>query len=416
MKTIYQGLTTQTSLTSLKIQFPLDRIPRPSHLIPAIPRLKYLHLANLDPLCNNDDVSLLLYEAQELEVLKMHWNPRMRAEREPSVNLQSYFGRLISSPRLLKIKELAMANLFSKNELELRQSLSFERLRVLTFINSMNQDNPATIFTDRSWDVRSASPEQLRVNLSKVKVIRSDRAGTGFSRVVSILSDLEEIYLLNPPQCPNESSASDSPATESSANGSKTAPTTPSENGAIRQPSTPLSPITTNSPSWKNPTLKAKHVVFASDYIAAIVSGHAQTLTKLLLPMPWSLGAELALHLVTSCPNLSQLALGLEDPASLLTVRRLVAAAPKLYALRILVTSERNPWKDMGEAETKMHAEVMSYETSKHAYDGLRWFELGGAVVELRGMAGGRRIVNPVKPNDARLRSVEIFGLDSMEI
>jgi hypothetical protein len=429
MKTIYQGLASRTSLRHLKIEFPIDRTPKPSSLIPAMPRLKYLHLTNLDPLCYNDDVSLLLSEAKELEILKLHWNPRMRTEREPSVNLQSYFGRVISSKRTLKLKEIAMANMFCRNESEFGESISFARVSTLTFFNCMNQDDPATIFTDRTWDVQRSPPELVREQLKSVKVIRSDRAGSGFSRVVRLLSDLEEIYLVTHQQCPSDVSNVESPGADQSSNGSvKQHPTvsvTPVEgsNGLIYpQATTPLSPVSSNSPPWHNPILKAKHVVVASDYIAAIVSHHALTLKKLLMPSFWSLGRDVMLHLVTSCPNLEQLAISVDDP-SFEIIRTCVRAAPKLEALQLLFPpGSVSPWRDMAAPQIRMHQEVLMLECRKEEYNNIRWLGLGDQTFELCGMRantggpGYRRDVRHVHPDDQRLKRVEIFGLNNMDI
>ena len=129
MKTVYQGIASRSSLATLKIHFPSSRIPRPSIVIPGIPSLKYLHLANLDPLCYNDDVSVLIAEAENLETLKLHWSPRMRQEREPSINMSTYFGRIAASPRKLNLENFSMANLFLQERCRPGRSRSLREAR-----------------------------------------------------------------------------------------------------------------------------------------------------------------------------------------------------------------------------------------------------------------------------------------------
>jgi hypothetical protein len=420
-KTIYQGLATRPNLTSLKIQFPLDRIPKPTLLIPAIPRLKYLHLANLDPLCYNDDVSLLLFEAQQLETLKLHWNPRIRLEREPSVHLKSIFGRIMASPRMLRLKHIALANLFSKNENEFMESMDLIHLYSLTFINCMNQDNPGTIFTDRTWD--RPRTDEFRSWVRNVKAIRLDQAGT---RLIGMMQGLEEIYLV-PRLDGVESLTGRSPSSDTTPNGGfgEIQVSTPlqagSVNGVSRQ-NTPLTPTSGNSPSWQhNQAMKAKHVVMASDSIACLLSNHATTLTKLLLPSFWSFGYEVAVNLITRCPNLIQLGIAIDDP-SLEVFRAGLRAGPKIKAFRLLSLADHDPWKDLGEMELRVHLEVLGLECRKEEYNKVKFLGLGSHCVELCGMKGSledlghRRDVRVVPLDDPRLRDVEIFSLDTLDI
>jgi hypothetical protein len=425
MKTIYQGLANRSLLTSLKIEFPMDRIPKPTVTIPGMSHLKYLHLANLDPLCYNDDISLLLYESQELETLKLHWNPRMRNEREPSVNLRLYFGLLMSSPRFLKLKHLGMANLFSRNESELAQSISFDTIHTLTFINCTNQDNPATIFTDKTWSIKD-SPEGLRSKLISMKVIRSDQAGTGFSKLVGLLSNLEEMYLLTPGQCPREGSIPVSPHVEnnSSANGNRKETPTPSEvsNGVeSKDGSTPVSSDSNNVPNWNHPKHRAKYIMVASDYIAAVITHHAATIKKLLLPAQWSLNRDLVLNLVTSCPNLTQLAVSVDDK-HMEVMRAICGAGQNLTALRLLVPKENDPWKDVHERLFSIHTDILSIECKKDAYNNIQLLGIASHIVELCGMesnpkgSGQRRKIRAISWDDPRVQQVEIFGLDNKEL
>jgi hypothetical protein len=160
----------------------------------------------------------------------------------------------------------------------------------------------------------------------------------------------------------------------------------------------------------------------ASDYIAAIVSHHSSTLKKLLLPSLWSLGREVLLNLVSNCPNLVQLAVSLED-GSFEVIRACVRAGPKLEALRFLLPpGSRSLMAQQGEAGIKMHEEVLMIECRKEEYKTVRWLGLGDQTFEICGIKtmpdgpGYRRDIRYVRPDDPRLKQVEIFGLDSLEI
>ncbi|KAF2670137.1 hypothetical protein BT63DRAFT_478328 [Microthyrium microscopicum] len=451
MKTIYQGLATRKHLTHLKIHFPSSRIPRPTVTIPGLPRLKSLHVVNIDPLCYNDDISLLLLEAQKLETLTLHWSPRMRNEREPSVDLQSYFGRIVAEKKPLSPKHISFFNMFAKNDGTLTKSVLFTEARSLCFMNSMNHNDPTTVFWDHTWN-----PRGQRIDfLSNVVKIRSDSIDTSMVNVLKALQDLQEVYLVNNRDfsCNSSNSLTTqkllepgvSPSSVSSGtptpyrtNGNEGASVTIADLGQdistgagaahnetlnpptidAPQPS-PVSSEFINSPLGSSRTGSAqKHISLASDYIAAITSHHGQSLRILLLRDTWTLGRDVVLHIAKSCPNLEQLAYAPESPGSELT-RTIIKACPKLYAVRLLYTPDHPFWLTMRH-EPQTHVEMMGLELWRDEYLGMKYLGVGGFIAKLGGRIRAtegpkwRRSVKLVTWEEAR--HVEIFGLDNIEI
>ena len=58
LKTLYLGLSTHNTLTSLTIRFPNSRSPRPSVIIPPMTNLRAFRCIDIDPLCYPDDISV----------------------------------------------------------------------------------------------------------------------------------------------------------------------------------------------------------------------------------------------------------------------------------------------------------------------------------------------------------------------
>jgi hypothetical protein len=135
LKTLYQGLATHSTLTTLWLKFPDSRLPRPSVLIPPIPNLKVLKCSDIDPLCYPDDISLLLLHSRKLQDLRLHFSPRMRREAEPTTNLETYFGRLSRAKYRLKLKHFAMQNFFGTNMKGMDSILDAETCASSTFFD-----------------------------------------------------------------------------------------------------------------------------------------------------------------------------------------------------------------------------------------------------------------------------------------
>ena len=114
LKTVYQGLALRDSLTTLTLKFSSSRQPRPTVLIPPMANLRAFRATDIDPLCYPDDFSLLLLESKKLEDIRLHFSPRMRAQAEASLNMDTYFGRIKRSGYQLPAKHFGMQNWYGK--------------------------------------------------------------------------------------------------------------------------------------------------------------------------------------------------------------------------------------------------------------------------------------------------------------
>lgn len=104
LKTLYTGLASHNTLTSLTLKFPSARIPRPSVLIPPMANLRVFKATDIDPMCYPDDISLLLLHSKKIEDLRLHFSPRMRQEAEGIMTLAQFFGRCYKAGYRLKVK------------------------------------------------------------------------------------------------------------------------------------------------------------------------------------------------------------------------------------------------------------------------------------------------------------------------
>lgn len=104
LKTLYTGLASHTTLTSLTLKFPSARIPRPSVLIPPMANLRAFKAIDIDPMCYPDDISLLLLHSKKIEDLRLHFSPRMRQEAEGIMTLAQFFGRCYKAGYRMKVK------------------------------------------------------------------------------------------------------------------------------------------------------------------------------------------------------------------------------------------------------------------------------------------------------------------------
>jgi hypothetical protein len=442
MKTVYQGLALRDTLTHFKLRFPSSRVPRPTVLIPGMPRLKSLHISNLDPLCYNDDISLLICEARNLESLYMHFSPRMRIAREPSVYLQNYMGRLAEAPHALKPKELQFFNMFARNDGTLAKCITLDRIESIAFLNCVEHDDPTTVFVDNSWII-----DNHDVGLKNLKKLRAEKVDSRFARTLLHLEKLEELYLINgrmfrdyleKKQQNGQDSSSPSSAGVGTPNHTAKTPITDvgprvtisdlpegTTNGASSMANamewnrSSNSPISTDSPNSNNPASMLKHVTIASDFIAALTKYQGPRIRKLLLRDSWNLGREVVAHLIANCPNLEQLGIAIDDP-SLEKIRWIISSLPKLTALRMLIPMDSEVWRTMS-AHSDLHVNMMEMETWKDEYKNLVWLGIGGEIVRLLGremvMCGDEKrlkgIVKSVGWED--VKDVEIFGLDTLE-
>jgi hypothetical protein len=397
MKTVYQGLASRATLTSLTLRFPASRIPRPTATIPGILSLKYLHLIGLDPLCYNDDPSLLLLEAKNLETLKLEWSPRMRREREPSIQLSLIFGRSYGANHHIPLKHFGMKNLFARKEALVDSVLNSLTVQSITAINCMDPHDPATVFVDSTWMMDSKGRDETFPNIKKVRIDKLDEKR---AEPLTVFKDLEEIYLINrnPRMKPLAAVA------VATANGIS----------APASPNTPVTPMNADTPK--------RLISIGSEYLAAISTRHGRTLKKLLLSDRWSLSPEVLKNLLLECPQIEQLGVAVEKDFS--SLEDLQEVCPNLKALRILLRSNSPLWATMKEIDVDMHCFGIGARTAGKEFDTFKWFGVGDLYFHLGDVrqvwdpkSGDLRPVRVVTPVDWDvIRHVEIWGEDTLEL
>ena len=350
LPTIWQGLAQKSSLKKLTVKFPSTRHPRPITLIPPIPNLEYLHLFDMDPLCYADDVSLLLLGSKKLRDLKLHWSPRMREAREPSIHKAAYFGRCVAANYSIPLRSASVQNLYAHHDNDCGNVIDLTKVSELTFLNSSGgiNDDGATAFMDGTWRQpdEATTPKQL-------KLLRIDKVSREQCEFISHIKGLEKLYLIGP-QC--------------------RARNTKDPSGSI----TPLPNSPASTTSSLNSSDMNNIVALKDDYIDAITRSHGPTLTHLLLLPQWRLTNDDIAIIVRQCPNLQQLGIGVEfDNFSHL--RLLVPFLSKLTSLRLLGNPDDssfvNKMRDLD--EKGLHEEKIGEDTANREWSQLKFIELG---------------------------------------
>ncbi|SLM36420.1 F-box domain [Lasallia pustulata] len=401
LPTVWQGLAQKQTLTSLAVKFPSVRLPRPTVLVPPIPSLKSLRITDIDPLCYPDDISLLLLDSRKLRDLTLHWNPRMRSAREPSVSLHAYFGRLVSRQHQLTLRSITFANLYATNNGGFDGVVDPKKLEEITFINSTGGagDSGETAFIDLSWQMHSHK------EIPSPKMIRGDKISRQHCEWLGTnLVGLERYYLIGATQ-----------PCERKSNGQRVR--TPSDN-VNPYPSTPV-------PSTPSTPIDPTAISLGKDYLDLVCKNHGSTLRHLLLKPQWRLSSEDLGRLVRCCPNLEQLGVGLEV-ADLDILCILMPFLPKLSALRILDDPQNGAFAEaMKRIDDAFPENDMGPELAKPEYSQLRWLGLGNMVFEVKGLVrlggvdtnGENFIMRDIKRASREdVQHVEIWGMDSMEI
>lgn len=153
LKTLYQGLAASNSLTSLTLRFPSSRLPRPSVVIPAMPSLRVFKAFDIDPLCYPDDISLLLLGSKELQDVRLHFSPRMRQEAEPTLSLETYWGRCFKANYVPKIKHIAMQNWFGRRDHAFYTLFDAKVCSSMVFLDTFGgaAGGAANVYVDDTW-------------------------------------------------------------------------------------------------------------------------------------------------------------------------------------------------------------------------------------------------------------------------
>ncbi|MCJ1377055.1 hypothetical protein MMC17_000145 [Xylographa soralifera] len=433
---VWQGLAERQTLSSLKVDFPNLRLPRLTTLVPPIQNLKSLHITNIDPLCYPDNISLLLLGSKKLEVLKLHWSPRMREAREPSVNLHSYFGKIVTAKYRMPLKHIAFHNLFAFNEDVFERIIDPNTIESFTMLSSMGgTDDTADIaFMDATW--KCAKPESA----PNLKKLRGDKVSKIHCNMMGRFRELESYYLVTgrrPNHCyQNLFAKSDSVRgsnglsigiTDSITNSDSSGG---SNSGTSNSPgSTPQSTTSSASCTLQNPTtiyapLSEPNTLcqLGRDYLENIYKYHGTSLRHLLLMPQWRLSPEDLARLVRNCPNLEQVGLGLEV-TDFNMLRLLIPFLPKLYAIRILDNVDDSTLTDnvsgLGSCGSD---EKVGDDIWKMGFDTLRWVGLGDHVFEISparkvmGEAGMQMQKTVRSVTLDSVKDVEIWSMDRLEI
>ena len=347
LATIWQGLSQKTTLTRLTVKFPSERHPRPITLVPPMPNLELLHIFDIDPLCYTDDISLLLLGSKKLRDLKLHWNPRMREAREPSINQSSYFGRCAAAQYLIPLRSMAIQNLYVHHGSACDNVVDFSQLQEITFLNSTGgiDDAGGTAFMDgpyrKSHDIL---PTQL-------KMARVDKVSRQQCDFLSHIKGLERLYILGPCSRTRKGET----------------------DGNLQLPHSPAS--TTSSPASTDTNCM---VALKEDYIDAITKNHGPTLKHLLLHPQWRLTDDEIAIIVRQCPKLEQLGIGCEF-SSFKHLRLLVPFLSNLTSLRLLGNPDDPAFAHMmKDLDAKgLHEKKIAEETANSQWSRLRYLELG---------------------------------------
>ena len=383
LKTLYQGLGSHSTLTSLTIKFPNSRSPRPSVIIPPMANLRAFRAMDIDPLCYPDDISVLLLNSKKLEDVRLHFSPRMRREAESSLSLDAYFGRCLRADYKLRLKHFAMQNFYGPNTQGVAHIIDHDICKSITFLDMFGgaRGNSANVFLDDTW---RNIPNDFKTDF---RATRCNEPAPQHVNLITHATGLERLYFVG-------SKSGKTGGTPDAANG----PVTPEE----------------STPDLDSTAL-------GKQYIYAITRHHGSSFKHLLLSDQWSLSQEELGEIVRYCPNLEQLGLCVNSISTLATVRLLLPFLPKLKALRMLSNEPLhqqcqtvNPDKrleEMGEFLGKM-------EMSK-----IRWFGIGDSVFEIGKrfeveLGGGRREARR-ECRDAtweEVQHVEIWGLDCLDL
>ena len=413
LSTIWDGLIVKDTLTSLNIKCPTERIPSPVHTVPGIPHLKSLTISYMDPLCYPDNFQILLHESPNIEHLKMHWSPRMRRERETSVNLNMYFGRIYSANKKMRLKSIAMQNLYC-----LGHEGNFLGMYDADYLESMTAIDATGGADDDGNMAFVAEPPKRLAPMPRLRILRGNKVSAHHCAGLAKMRPLQQYYLLSGRDLQDMDTPSSSRTGSIASPGSQISV---SHRGSLYDGprsvgGTPQSISDTKSSpgSVGNPfaaastpassTTPAPVVVLSRQYIDNICRVHGRTLTHLLILPQWRLSTDDIKLVTSSCVQMKQLGIGVQD-SGFETLQLLVPNMPHLWALRILDPPKE--WAPADDANDSMRPEDEWYEekisdlTWHSGWDEIQWLGLGSRVFELLGPESARTPRNPSNSEDS---------------
>lgn len=404
LPTVWAGLCQKPGITHISVRMPSTRAPMPVCDVPPIPSLKSLSVYDIDPLCYPDSLSSLLYGSKQLEHLKLHWSPRMRREREPSTNIQAYFGKCLARKYSMTLKSFAMQNLYSISGGDFGGIVDSSTIESYCLLSSMPGENDSAdiAFVGYSW--QWAPPSPLR--MPNLKQLRGDKISRRHVTVLAAFTGLQRYYLASGRKLedrPFDERAMPPPKSQSPQSPEASTP-------GLSEPDTPTSPnyaspADSNSNSVASASQNERSLVaLGPAYLEAATLRHGPTLQHLLLMPHWRLSPEDLQRLVRAAPKLEQLAVGVDVGAfaalsaanqregqpllNLLgaVLRTIQPFARNLKAIRLLDSPKE---EDVSDEVAKVGGdEAMEDRIAKESwgkeFDGLRWVGLGDYVFEVR--------------------------------
>ncbi|KXL48296.1 MAG: hypothetical protein FE78DRAFT_142248 [Acidomyces sp. 'richmondensis'] len=395
LKTVYQGLAAHNTLTSLTIKFPSSRVPRPSVVVPPMPNLRAFKAIDIDPLCYSDDFSLMILQSKKLEDLRLHFSPRMRREAEPTLNLETYFGRCLKHNYLVPLKHMGIQNFFGFKTEVLEAIFDPNTCTSVTSLDTWGgvSSDPRNVFVDDTWKTIT---RDMRKHF---KVVRCNEFSSYHVEAVSRWSGLEKVYIV-------------SAKTPRSAD---TAEQTRSTCGTTQhfEASDPITPS-------DSPVSDHEMMQLGRGYIHALTRHHGASLKHLLLSDQWALTANDISEIVRFCPNLEQLGIAVNSTSPIF-LRLLMPFLAKLQVLRILA----NEWslEHLRTVSDEERVEGMSADMWKQGAESLRYVGIADRIHEIgknyqivhkNGTVETRREVKIVDLE--AVKHVAIWKLDSLSL
>ncbi len=354
--------------------------------------------------------------SKKLENLKLHWSPRMRQNGEESINLFSIFGRCLAAKYLMRIKRLAIYNLFTRMSHDgFDNVMNHASHMEVTVINSFGSSDPKTVFSDNAWTLHYHHP--VPVNLKMYRTDFFEKAGAA---VFAKFNGLERLYLIG------------------SHRRIKPIPTPDSITPAPSSPSTASGPSNGATPTTCAPITSQQCRDMGGDYLAAIQTQHP-TMRHLLLSDHWQLSDNTLLKICQSLPLLEQLGFACMIPPFHI-LRQVVVAVPNLWALRMLVRPGSAFDGKLDSVGDDMHMFAMATELWRPEYKKLKYVGIGdkrvfklGAVRyprkypagEKQGIPEGQensmnaRRAGPMRELQALtwddVKHIEIWGMDTVD-
>lgn len=393
LQMVYQGLELRSSLTHFTLVFPTSREPRPLTTIPGIPNLLTFRVMNMDPLCYNDDISLLLLNSKKLEALHMHWNPRMRLEAECSAHLNSYFHRCVSAGYMFAaLREVRMQNFYGPNQGQLYAVLPQSTIVRTHFLDMFGAGPSAqsNVFVNTSW---ASIPPILKFNW---KIHRCNEMSMQHTRMLRGFKGVEELYFPSKTVGlgnPNTSMVIDNYGTPSSAASTSTASSAVSLENPVIFPGSDL-------------------ITLGNEYLDAVCKNHGPTLKKCLFVNAFGYTSSQIAELAKACPDLEQFGVALkaggEDP-----FRILIYHLPKLRALRILDNEFlAETISSHADGISRLCEAVRGYLNDAQGST-MRWLGFGKHVFHVSGGAHGH-VLSAASWED--VQQEEIWGMDNLEL